>query len=85
MIYTTPETKALFLLEIDRYGDNYTTNATIKSLQEAFGEIKRQFADEDKKIPIQDYKELEAKYFGKPWWGLFRNYVIYVDRFAVLR
>jgi DNA ligase IV len=29
--------------------------------------------------------EIESSKFGnKPWWGMFRNYVVYVDRYEVI-
>jgi hypothetical protein len=35
MIYAKEETRRLFLLEVDKYGDSYTKNATLSSLKEA--------------------------------------------------
>ena len=42
MIYTTEETRIHFLKEIDKYGDNYTMEATPKSLLDTFQEIDKQ-------------------------------------------
>lgn len=100
MIYTTPETKTLFLLEIDKYGDSYGTDTSTKNLQQVFSfvvlyvaeldcqlqvfaEVGRELEEADIKLP-EDFKDLEATFFGKPWWGLFRTYVVYVDRFAAV-
>jgi DNA ligase-4 len=34
MMFTTSETKRKFLMEIDKFGDSYTKDATVKSLRE---------------------------------------------------
>ncbi len=34
MIYTTAKTKSLFLLEIDKFGDSFTTDATVNTIRE---------------------------------------------------
>jgi len=84
MIFTTEETKKNnFLSEIDKYGESYTKDATIKSLKEVFSASNSIENDEMKEVKYElDVLKVEQKYFHKKcWWGVFRNYIIYLDRF----
>ncbi len=36
---------------------------------------------------VLNIRELERKYFGdesKPWWGIFRNYTAYFDKYSTI-
>ncbi|PRP74389.1 DNA ligase 4-like [Planoprotostelium fungivorum] len=91
MLYTTPQTKINFLKEIDRFGDSFTTAATTKSLNEAFEQVEKQMKEGEVKTvrggvnTSEDILLFEKKYFdGKCWWAHFRQFKVYLDRYAVL-
>jgi len=42
MIYTKPETKAVFLHDIDKYGDSYTADTSVSLLREIFDQVEKQ-------------------------------------------
>ncbi|KAL6068764.1 DNA ligase, variant 2 [Balamuthia mandrillaris] len=48
MLFTTKETKSKFLLEIDRFGDSYTKDATEATLQEAFRQFDKELEERKK-------------------------------------
>lgn len=81
MLYTTNESKAEFLKEIDQYGDSFTNETTEKNLQQVFQRMDiSEFCVEE-----QDFVSFEEKYFEeKCTWSLFRNYVIYLDLYVIL-
>jgi len=94
MLYTTEETKSNMLLHIDKYGESYAVDTTVESLQEVFeqmdklkseekGEEGEQLNEEhEKHLAHLQILDIESnKFENKPWWGMFRNYVVYVDRY----
>jgi hypothetical protein len=47
MLFSTDETKANMLLHIDKYSDNYTTDATVGSLREVFEQMDKLESEEE--------------------------------------
>eukprot|EP00026_Physarum_polycephalum_P001548 Phypoly_transcript_01550.p1 GENE.Phypoly_transcript_01550~~Phypoly_transcript_01550.p1 ORF type:complete len:948 (+),score=159.21 Phypoly_transcript_01550:87-2930(+) len=88
MLFTTRETHAEMLRHMDKYSDSFTLDASEESLREVFAQIDRLFESPDSDtpaLPSSDILEIESTRFGsKPWWGMFRNYNVYVDRYEVI-
>lgn len=39
----------------------------------------------ENKIKSLDILQIEQKYFEKTWWGLFRNYILYIDYYSEVK
>jgi len=90
LLYSKPETKELFLMEIDKYGDKFSVDCNVQTLQEIFQEMNN---SQDKENTLQAMEidqsfllEVEQKYFVQQccWWSLFRRYRIYLDKYLVV-
>ncbi|XP_067047572.1 DNA ligase 4-like [Acropora muricata] len=83
MLYSSPATADKFAEEYDRYGDSFTQDATVESLEEVFKNVQSQnSAVSLSRGEIQDVME---HYFpdNSPL-GLFKHCRVYLDQYACI-
>lgn len=82
MVHTTEETAAAFARNFDQYGDSYTQPATADSLKYSMEQVRLKGAKA--KVTHATKARFESKNFaeGAYKYGLFRQAVVYVDRYA---
>jgi hypothetical protein len=86
MIFANVQTKQNFLTEIDKFGDSYSKNVSAEELKEIFEDMNPTFASLQKPDLRERIFEIESHCFErKTWWGIFRNFVLYFDRFSVVK
>lgn len=80
MLFATSSTQQKFLHTIDKFGDHYSKDVTPSNLKQIFQNIPN-YKEYTSTIMTKDkLKLLEKQYFiDTPWWGIFRNYTMYID------
>ncbi|KAJ8019961.1 DNA ligase 4 [Holothuria leucospilota] len=82
MIHTSPQTKAKFAEDYDKYGDSFTKDVTPEKLEEVFQKVASEI---DQDISSEVMAEIEMKYFPQESpFGLFRLCKVYLDSCLVI-
>ncbi|PIK62711.1 putative DNA ligase 4 [Apostichopus japonicus] len=82
MIHTSPDTKAKFAEDFDRYGDSFTQDVDPEKLKEVFQKVD---SDNNEEVTPEAMAELEMKYFPQESpLGLFRLCKVYMDSCLVI-
>ncbi|XP_043927269.1 DNA ligase 4 [Protopterus annectens] len=81
MIHMSPSTEEHFAYEYDRYGDSYYADTDKNQLKEVFDRIRKP----DNIVSLEVIADVEQRYsWDSSPLNMFRQYVIYIDNFAVI-
>lgn len=80
MLFSTSSTSNKFSESIDKFGDHFSRHVTPNSLKHTLSQISkiRPFT------PSEIEAEEKSLFDDIPWWAIFRNYKIYLDRYQVV-